>query len=148
MQNLGKLTRRKLGEILETEGLVTQQQIEKAIAIQKSNGKLLGEILVELGFVSEEAITKCIVSQYNLPYIEASRYAVSRDVFNLFKKEDLQKYAFVPLDKIDNCIIIALYGQVLENELRELERTLNCQLYLFVTTPTEAKRVFQKMFNK
>ncbi len=41
-------TRMRLGDTLIQDGLITQQQLEKALAMQKKDGKRLGSILVEM----------------------------------------------------------------------------------------------------
>src|SRR6266576_2653815 len=50
----------KLGEILLREGLITQDQLKKALVEQKNTGMRLGYTLVKLGFVEETEIFKLL----------------------------------------------------------------------------------------
>ncbi len=47
-----------LGELLIEEKLITQEQLSRALDIQKKRGGLVGMILVNQGFLSEEALTR------------------------------------------------------------------------------------------
>ena len=51
-----KKSREKLGQILLKEGLITEEQLDKAIEIQKKEGTRLGETLINLGIVTEKDI--------------------------------------------------------------------------------------------
>lgn len=44
----------RLGEILIQEGMITWQQLQKALQIQKRSNQVIGDILVEKGYVSRE----------------------------------------------------------------------------------------------
>lgn len=57
---------RPLGELLLTKGLVTDEELEVALAEQAESGRLLGAILVERGFVSGPALAVALAEQYGV----------------------------------------------------------------------------------
>ena len=50
------IDQRRLGEILVSLSMLTQEQVERALRHQKVSGRRFGESLVELGFLSEAAV--------------------------------------------------------------------------------------------
>jgi hypothetical protein len=50
------MDQRKLGEILVSLSMLTQEQVERTLKHQKSNGKRFGESLVELGYINKAAL--------------------------------------------------------------------------------------------
>jgi hypothetical protein len=52
-----------LGEMLVEAGEITQDQLEKALEIQKDEGGLIGIILVNLGYITEQTLVKYLASQ-------------------------------------------------------------------------------------
>ena len=58
--------RKRIAEILKEQGLITDEQVRQAIAIQRREGKRLGEILVDLGFVNEREIADALARQYGI----------------------------------------------------------------------------------
>jgi hypothetical protein len=63
---------RPLGELLVDKGLVTNEELELALAEQSESGRLLGAILVERGFVSGPALAVALAEQYGVE-LEAER---------------------------------------------------------------------------
>jgi hypothetical protein len=51
---------RKIGEILVSLSMLTQDQVERALKHQKANGKRLGETLVELNYITKSAIESAL----------------------------------------------------------------------------------------
>jgi len=56
----------KLGEMLITSGLISEQQLKEALKKQKETGGKLGSVLVELGFISEEKLIEFLSKQYKV----------------------------------------------------------------------------------
>lgn len=52
-----------LGEILIENNVITQEQLEKAIEVQKKEGGLIGIILVNLGYLDEPTLVKYLARQ-------------------------------------------------------------------------------------
>ena len=48
-----KIRQERLGELLERDGIVTHEQLQEALELQRESGCLIGEALVDLGFATE-----------------------------------------------------------------------------------------------
>jgi len=68
---LGSEKKRRLGEILLEEKLISREQLNLGIEKQKVSKKKLGEILAEMGFIREENLLKALSSQLGSPAEEA-----------------------------------------------------------------------------
>jgi type IV pilus assembly protein PilB len=71
----------KIGKILVSKGVITEDQLVQAIGMQRGSGKVLGEVLVELGYVTHEDIARSLADQLGIPYFELD------DEFKLEKEE-------------------------------------------------------------
>jgi type IV pilus assembly protein PilB len=69
--SLGSEKKRRLGEILLEEKLISREQLNLGIEKQKVSKKKLGEILAEMGFIREENLLKALSSQLGNPAEEA-----------------------------------------------------------------------------
>ena len=74
MNTVSRLYRRRIGEILVNQGLISADQLEESLAIQQKTSELLGTILLDLGLVTEADIAKTICIQYQLPFITLVNY--------------------------------------------------------------------------
>lgn len=94
----GEIYRKKkrLGDMLVSEHVVTPEQIEQAMEVRKTNGKRLGETLVDLGFTSEENITKALTRQLGVEMVSPSTMKIPEDIVNLVNPNILRKYMVMP----------------------------------------------------
>ncbi|MBR5666371.1 MAG: Flp pilus assembly complex ATPase component TadA [Lachnospiraceae bacterium] len=95
----GEMYRKKkrLGDMLVSENVVTPEQIEQAMEARKTNGgKKLGETLVELGFTSEESITKALTRQLGVEMVSTATMQIPEDIVALVNPNILRKYMVMP----------------------------------------------------
>ena len=94
----GEIYRKKkrLGDMLVSEHVVTPEQIEQAMEVRKTNGKRLGETLVDLGFTSEENITKALTRQLGVEMVSPSTMKIPEDIVNLVNPNILRQYRVMP----------------------------------------------------
>ncbi|HZB23712.1 MAG TPA: hypothetical protein VE444_07680 [Gaiellaceae bacterium] len=69
-----------LGELLVERELLSQRQLELALAEQKRTGKRLGEVLLEYGFLSQQALAATLLDQVGLPAMAEEPEAELREV--------------------------------------------------------------------
>lgn len=75
--------RKRLGDLLVEEGIVTEQQVELALAEQKASGRKLGATLIDLGFLTEKQMLSFLSQQLDIPLIDLSRMNVDIDAVQL-----------------------------------------------------------------
>jgi len=75
--------RKRLGDLLVEEGIITEQQVEQALAAQKATGRKLGATLIDLGFLSETQMLTFLSQQLDLPLIDLSRANVDVEAVQL-----------------------------------------------------------------
>ncbi len=57
----------RLGEVLIQQKLLSEEQLNQALADQKRTGRKLGRVFVENGFVTEEQISGALARQLEFP---------------------------------------------------------------------------------
>jgi len=138
------MTKRRLGELLGAEGLITEDQLRAAIDEQRKSNLFLGEALVKLGFVSEEVIAQTIVQQFSLPFMPAQNYTISLDVLITFPQQMYYEYQFIAVDKIANTLIIVGAGLMNHDVLDELERVSKCKVCQYVSTWKDIRATLER----
>lgn len=142
---LKKITKR-LGELLVEKHLVTEDQLQLALADQKKNGGLIGEILVGWGYTTEEAIVQALASQYHFPYLPSTLYKPSDEAIRLIPKETAVRYSIVALDHIGKILTVAMSNPMQIEVLDEIEQKNDCEVAVFLTTYTEIMRTIERHY--
>ena len=70
----------RIGDLLLREGLITQDQLSKALQEQKQNGTRVGYNLVKLGFIPEIELTKMLAKQHKMPAVDLSRFELDTKI--------------------------------------------------------------------
>jgi type IV pilus assembly protein PilB len=98
----------RLGDLLLKEGLVTREQIDKALLEGKQNGTRLGYALVKLGFVQETDITKMLARQFRMPAVDLSRFEVDPRIAKLIPADLATKHLVLPLKRDGRTLTVAM----------------------------------------
>lgn len=141
MVALNRLTKKKLGELLVEQNLLTEQQIQDALRLQHQTGMLFGEVLVQSKIISEDKIVAVLISQFGIPYIRPTQYKIPKELLEIFEPQMMKRFQFVPLDSIGNVLVIAIAGMLSEDILREIESQTGCSLQVFLTRMSEITAV-------
>jgi type IV pilus assembly protein PilB len=102
------LTQDKLGEILVREGLITHDQLRKALQEQKNSGMRLGYTLVKLGFIEETEVSKMLARQYRMPAVDLSRFEVDAKILKLIPPDIATKHTVLPLKREGRTLTVAI----------------------------------------
>jgi len=98
----------KLGDFLLQNKMITQQQLDAALAEQKNSGERLGSCLIKLKFISEESITEALGKQYNVPTINLSNLEIDPQTLKLIPHEMAHKFQIVPVSKTGRILKLAM----------------------------------------
>ena len=143
---LGRIVDKQLGELLMERGLISKQQLDEALALQKDNGGLIGEILVDLGFAKEEDIAKTLTAQYGFPYLPLSNYEVDSQIINIIPGRVARQYLLIPIDKIGENLTIAMSNPLNTHAIEDVELLSNCNVLVFVSTSSDIKKAITKYY--
>jgi type IV pilus assembly protein PilB len=98
----------RLLDLLVKEGLLSQEQTQKALADQRRTGERLTTCLTRLGLLREEDLLDFLSRKYGIPVINLGRVEVDPDILRLVRREIVQKYQVFPVRKVGNTLTLAL----------------------------------------
>ena len=146
MANVHRMTKKRLGELLLQEDVVSEEQLKHALEEQENTGELIGEILVRKGFVTEGDIARTISTQFSFPYLSVMHYYISPDMTQIFPLEMLEKYLFVPIDRFGEVLTVVVAGLLDQKVVDEIEAKTKCTTQVYVGMVSEVKQVIKEKF--
>ncbi len=141
-----RIVNKQLGDLLIERGIISDRQLEKALAVQKERGGLIGELLVELGFAQEEDIAQSLTAQYGLPYLPLSNYDINPEIINIVPGRVARQYLLIPIDKISNNLTLAMSNPLNVQAIEDVELLSGCSVQTFVSTSSDIKRAIEKYY--
>ena len=141
-----RINLKQLGELLVSLNLITKDQLQAALEIQKDKGGLIGQVLVDLGYVSEEAIAQAITAQYGFPYLPLENYEIDSEIVKIVPKNVAIQYCLIPLDKIGSNLTIAMANPLNNQAVEDIVLLSGLYVQLFVSTATDIKKAIERYY--
>ena len=98
----------RIGELLLKEGLITKEQLEKALQEQKQSGTRVGYNLIKLGFIQETELTKMLARQYRMPAVDLSKFEVDPKIAKMIPADLATKNLVLPLKRDGRTLTVAM----------------------------------------
>jgi type IV pilus assembly protein PilB len=99
---------KQLAEILLEKGIVSQEQLDQAVAEQTETGKRLGRILIDMGLVKEQDLVAALASQIGLRFVDLTDDAVDATASALLPEQVARKYRALPIGYEEDKLVVAM----------------------------------------
>jgi type IV pilus assembly protein PilB len=97
---------KQLGKLLIEEDMLTQEQLDRALSFQETEGGKLGTCLVKLGFLSEEALFYFLAVQIGVDFVELKSADLKPDIIHLVSRDLATRYQVIPWAKSENNVTL------------------------------------------
>ena len=98
----------RLTEILIHNKLITQEQLNRALEVQKEKGGRLSDVIVDLKFIKESDLILSLSEGLGFPLIDLKRFKVDYEIIKIIPVEVVRHYQIVPISKIGDTVTLAM----------------------------------------
>ncbi|HEY0776336.1 MAG TPA: ATPase, T2SS/T4P/T4SS family [Gemmatirosa sp.] len=139
--------RERLGEFLVREGLVTREQVARAVTEHQATGMRLGYCLVKLGFVQEVELTKALARQFRMPAVDLSRFEPDPRVVKLVPADLAVRHLVLPLKREGRTLTVALADPSNPNVIEDLKFITRYDVFPVVAGEYTLRALVEKHFD-
>src|SRR5207253_581264 len=143
---LGQPVNRRLGDLLVAEGLVKQEELQRALAEQKGTTEKLGSVLVRLKLVNEEQLTGFLSRQYGIPSITLSQLDIDPGILRLVPPQIARKYEVLPVKRAANTLTLAMADPTNVFALDDVSFMTNLQVLPVVAAQAAIRRAIERNY--
>ena len=97
-----------LGTLLVQAGKIDEDQLQKALQIQKEKDVYIGQIFKELDYIDNKELNKYIGNQLKIPFIQLGYFDFDKTLMDLFPEKVLRSQKILPLFRLENTLNIAI----------------------------------------
>lgn len=129
--------RMRLGDLLIKQNVLTEDELKKALELQKGSGKKIGEVLVDNGFITEDMIVRALQMQLGLKVVQLTGVTIPKEVRNLVSVDLLKKYTCIPfeLDPYNaNILYLAMADPMDMAAIDDISIVTNLQIEPYIAT--------------
>ena len=138
----------RLGDLMVSNKLISQSQLEEALADQKKSGRKLGKILIENGYVSENQMLEVLSNQLSIPFIDLIHYKFNPDIVKLIPEVQARRFRAVALSSDDEGILIGMVDPTNIFAYDELSRILKRPIKLAVVRELDLLKTIDTVYRK
>jgi len=135
-----KLERKSLGEMLVEENLITSEQLESALELQRREGGKFSDILVNQGLVKPEDLAAVYSIQLNVPLIDLKRHAIQPGALRMVPEDMARKHTLIPLDVVGDSLVVAMADPEDIRTIEDIRAQVKMRLEVALAMPSDIKR--------
>lgn len=105
---LRSLTRPSLSDVLVEQGILSKHTVEDALGRVKGAASALGQTLISEGLLSEDQLAQAVAVQYGLPYNPLTDFRVDPRYYETISIKLMQRFPFVPMAECSGTLTIAV----------------------------------------
>lgn len=99
---------KRIGELLIAEGLITEIQLEQALAAQKRDTRRVGQILLGMEALVEIDLLRVLAEQMKLSYLDLPNYLIDPVVARIIPEHISRRHCLIAINKVGNRLTVAM----------------------------------------
>ncbi len=98
----------RIGDLLVKNGIITDEQLNKALATQKAQGGKLGSTLITLGFVTSMQFLEFLAEQLKIPNIDLKHYNYNEETVKLLPETAARRFRAMVLKDEGSQLLVGM----------------------------------------
>jgi MSHA biogenesis protein MshE len=136
----------KIGELLVREQVLSAEQLQKALEVQRATGRRLGRVLIEQGFLTERALSLMVSQQLGLHFADLRADALDIALCRQLPEVQARRLRALPLRDSPKAMLVAVSDPTELTLIDELERFLKRPVELVVVEETKLLAAVDKVY--
>ena len=138
--------RKRLGDLLVESGLITEEQLSKALQ-EKLPDEKLGDTLLREGYITEQQLIEVLEFQLGVPHVNIHQYPIDPEIVQLVPKEIAKRYQVMPIRSEGNQLFIAMADPMDYFAMEELRMATGYQIVPAIATKDALQRTIAKYYD-
>jgi MSHA biogenesis protein MshE len=98
----------RIGDLLIENKLISQQQLELALAEQKKTRRKLGKTLVDLGYIEEVILLELVSKQLGITYLSLKQYPINQEILHKLPEIQARRFRAIALAEENGKILVGM----------------------------------------
>lgn len=98
----------RLGDLLVHEGIISDAQLQQALAQQQISGRKLGAALTELQFVTEQQLLQFLAQQLNVPFLDIAQRRIDPKAVQLLPEVQARRFRALVLEDHGDKLLLGM----------------------------------------
>ncbi|HON09971.1 MAG TPA: ATPase, T2SS/T4P/T4SS family [Chitinispirillaceae bacterium] len=137
---------KRIGSIIQSRLPVQESKLEEAALQAIKQSTRIGEILLEQGLLTEREFYEALAEQFSMEFVPEIENLISTELLREFSPDTLKSGNVLPLDSSDTLLRLAITDPLDFDTILQLELISDRTVEAVLTTPSQMKKMLQKLF--
>jgi len=138
--------KKSFGDFLVRSGVITADQLMKALQEQKRGAEMLEQTLVRLKYADESRVFQSLAEYSDLPFVDLDTYLIDEKVLHLIPEELARRHRLIPLFKIGSTLTVAMANPLNIHALDEIKSKTRTDVEIAISTDEKIKRAIDQHY--
>jgi type IV pilus assembly protein PilB len=138
--------RKRIGDLLVEAGLLTSEQLQKALSEQGQTNIRLGEFLIDRQYLTEQQLIEVLEFQLGIPHIQLYRQTIDIKVINIIPQRLAEQHQVLPIRTEGNKLIVAMADPLDYFAIDELRMSTGLRIEPTIAARAELQRAIKRYY--
>jgi MSHA biogenesis protein MshE len=138
----------RLGDVLVQQKLISAEQLQQALELQRQTGKKVGRLLIEAGTITDESLANALARQLRIPFVNLKTFPFRADVVKLMPESVARRYRALALEDKGDSLLVAMSDPLDIAAYDELTRLLKRNIQIAATAEGQLSLTFDRLYRR
>ena len=138
---------KRLGEVLIAAGTISEEELQKGLALQKGTKKRLGSVLIENGIITEKELLDALQMQLGLDYVDLTKINIPTELAQVVPKNMAKQYQIVPVRVVKDELYLAMSDPLNFYAIEEVRKAVHKRIVPMVSTASSIEHAIQTLYS-
>ena len=144
----GRPEKLRLGDVLVQQRLISQEQLQQTLDLQRQTGKKMGRLLIETGLITEELLANGLARQLRIPFVNLKTFPFRTDVIKLLPEAAARRFRALVLEDKGDTLLVAVADPLDLFAFDELTRILKRSITMAAVPESQLAMAFDRLYRR
>ncbi|WP_024866593.1 GspE/PulE family protein [Butyrivibrio sp. FCS014] len=140
------MAKRRIGELLIERGLITDNELDFALDMQKLTHEKLGEVLISNKIVTPENIAQALATQLEVDYVDLNKRNISGEMTRIVRRNTARQNHLVPLQKQGDTLFVAMEDPLNYFAMDEVRKATSLKVVPLIATKAAVEHAINSLY--
>ncbi|MFP5327795.1 MAG: GspE/PulE family protein [Acidimicrobiia bacterium] len=141
---LTRTNRLRIGELFLAQGLITDEQLDAALAEQRDTGERLGKVLLKHKAITEVDLVRTLATHFGIDFVDLEDRVLDPSVCTVVREPFARKHRLIPIEWADGALVVAMVNPTDVFALDDLRSIVNADVRPVMAEPLQLSRAIER----
>ncbi len=144
----GRPEKQRLGDVLVQQRLISLEQLQQTLELQRKTVKKVGRLLIESGIITEELLANGLARQLHIPFVNLKTFPFRADVVRLLPESAARRFRALVLEDKGETLLVAMSDPLDLFAFDELTRILKRPITIAAAPESQLGPAFDRLYRR